>query len=83
MDNKWIHSSKLSAEYEMGVRNFIKFLFERFSNKDKVKCPCLKCCHGSIVDEGTLYEHLICNGVDKSPFYWKQIGVSYVEHIGS
>ncbi|KAL0556379.1 hypothetical protein IC582_004892 [Cucumis melo] len=69
MDRSWMHKSRLSKDYELGVENFINFLF---SNKEdaSIRCPCLKCGNCKKQSRTTIKDHLYVNGMDESYKIW-------------
>ncbi|KAL0544362.1 hypothetical protein IC582_019476 [Cucumis melo] len=69
MDKSWMHKSRLSKEYELGMENFIKF---RFSNTSTsyICCPCLKCGNCEKHSRKGVRDHLYVNGTDESYKIW-------------
>ncbi|XP_020234423.1 uncharacterized protein LOC109814420 [Cajanus cajan] len=74
MDRKWMFVSRLSKEYEDGVKEFRRFAVEHAKDPSRIICPCLKCCHSKVVNADVLEEHLVCNGIDKSYSCWTKHG---------
>ncbi|KAL0533399.1 hypothetical protein IC582_030238 [Cucumis melo] len=69
MDRSWMHKSRLSKDYGLGVENFISFGFS--NTKDaSIRCSCLKC--GNCVKQSrtTIRDHLYVNGIDESYKIW-------------
>nr|KYP34028.1 hypothetical protein KK1_045064 [Cajanus cajan] len=67
-------ASRLSKEYEDGVKEFRRFVVEHAKDPSRIICPCLKCCHSKLVNADVLEEHLVCNGIDKSYSCWTKHG---------
>jgi len=67
-------ASRLSKEYEDGVKEFRRFVVEHAKNPSRIICPCLKCCHSRVVNVDELEAHLVCNGIDKSYSCWTKHG---------
>ncbi|XP_020207858.1 uncharacterized protein LOC109792826 [Cajanus cajan] len=67
-------ASRLSKEYEDGVKEFRRFAVEHAKDPSRIICPCLKCCHSKLVNADVLEEHLVCNGIDKSYSCWTKHG---------
>ena len=42
MDKSWMHKSRVSKDYELGVESFLNFGFSN-TNDGSIRCPCLKC----------------------------------------
>jgi len=74
MDRKWMFVSRLSKEYEDGVKEFQRFAVKHTKNPNRIICPCLKCCHSRVVNVDELGEHLVCNRIDKSYLCWTKHG---------
>ncbi|XP_014516924.1 uncharacterized protein LOC106774413 [Vigna radiata var. radiata] len=81
MDRKWMFASRLSKEYEDGVKEFCRFAVEHAENPSRIICPCLKCCYSRVMSVDELEEHLICNGIDKSYSCWTRHGENRKNHI--
>ena len=58
-------ASRLSKEYEDGVKEFRRCAVEHAKNPNRIICPCFKCCHSRVVNTDELEEHFVCNGIDK------------------
>ncbi|KAL0556194.1 hypothetical protein IC582_004704 [Cucumis melo] len=69
MDKSWMHKSRLSKEYELGVENFIKFGFSNTSTS-YIRCPCLKCGNCEKHNRKDVRDHLYVNGIDESYKIW-------------
>ncbi|KAK9209724.1 hypothetical protein WN944_002092 [Citrus x changshan-huyou] len=63
MDKSWIHESRASPAFKLGVSGFLKFAFENTTNDGRLKCPCKKCSNRYRHDRDTIYGHMICFGV--------------------
>ncbi|KAL0559358.1 hypothetical protein IC582_003967 [Cucumis melo] len=69
MDKSWMHKSRLSKEYELGVEIFIKFGFSNTSIS-YICCPCLKCGNCEKHSRKDVRDHLYVNGIDESYKIW-------------
>ncbi|KAL0560147.1 hypothetical protein IC582_000541 [Cucumis melo] len=69
MDKSWMHKSRLSKEYELGVENFIKFGLSNTSTS-YIRCPCLKCGNCEKHSRKDVRDHLYVNGIDESYKIW-------------
>ncbi|KAL4010655.1 hypothetical protein IC575_027666 [Cucumis melo] len=69
MDKSWMHKSRLSKEYELGVENFIKFGFSNTSTS-YIRCPCLKCGNCEKHSRKGVKDHLYVNGINESYKIW-------------
>ena len=73
MDRDWSNLPHISAEYENGVEEFIKFAqrYEwRSDDEVKFKCPCVNCLNGRKLNAIQVREHLICDGFLRSYTIW-------------
>ena len=70
MDQNWINFVHISDEYERGVEEFIQFVQRNANNSGldgaKIKCSCVNCLNGRILDVKIIREHLLCNGFLRS-----------------
>ena len=65
MDRDWINLPRISAEYENGVEEFIKFMqhYEgRSDDEEKFRCPCVNYLNGRKLNATQVREHIICDG---------------------
>ncbi|KAA0047739.1 transposase [Cucumis melo var. makuwa] len=69
MDKLWMHKSRLSKEYELGVESFINFGFSNTSTS-YIRCPCLKCGNCEKHSRKDVRDHLYVNGIDESYKIW-------------
>ncbi|KAK7346843.1 hypothetical protein VNO80_21366 [Phaseolus coccineus] len=74
MDRSWIHCARISDEYERGVEEFIQFAQRNAINSGrdggKIRCPCVNCLNGRILDVNIMREHLLCDGFLRSYTTW-------------
>jgi hypothetical protein len=40
MDRRWVHGRLFSSEHIDGVRKFMSFVAEKFSDNVEILCPC-------------------------------------------
>jgi len=74
MDRNWIISLRISDEYERGVEEFIQFAQRNANNSGHdgatMRCPCIKCLNGRILDAKIIREHLLYDGFLRSYTTW-------------
>lgn len=71
----WMHAELLSEEYINGARLFIKFAQDSLGKEgDWYCCPCVTCQNGEKSTAESIYEHIICKGIDKSYTVWVHHG---------
>jgi len=65
MDRNWINYVRISDKYERGVKKFIQFAQCNANNSGhdgaKIRCPCVNCLNGRILDVKNIREHLLCD----------------------
>ena len=66
MDRNWINYVCISDEYERGVEEFIQFTQRNANNSGQdgatIRCKCVNCLNGRILDVKIIREHLLCDG---------------------
>lgn len=72
MNRRWMIASRISAEYENGVEEFLRFAQanDRFSVGGKFCCPCVNCLNGIRQTVDVIREHLLCDGILQSYSTW-------------
>ncbi|XXG72497.1 hypothetical protein AAC387_Pa07g1576 [Persea americana] len=66
MDRSWTLESRVSIAYEEGVKRFLDFSFANAISRDMIKCPCKNCSNVYYRSRDEAFEHLICDGFEKS-----------------
>lgn len=56
----------MSIAYEEGVKRFLDFSFANAISRDMIKCPCKNCSNVYYRSRDEAFEHLICDGFEKS-----------------
>lgn len=59
-----------SDDYITGVEGFLKFAYTGKTSKVKIRCPCIKCVNRMLQKKGTVYDHLVCNGMLRGYTIW-------------
>ncbi|XP_056688131.1 uncharacterized protein [Spinacia oleracea] len=65
---------RLNNEYEIGVEYFIKYAFGKTGEKEKIKCPCVKCKNSSFGSPNMVRDHLLTFGIIQSYNFWYHHG---------
>ncbi|XP_039142871.1 uncharacterized protein LOC120280181 isoform X2 [Dioscorea cayenensis subsp. rotundata] len=73
MDKTWMTKSRLSVEYEQGVREFLEFAFSN-TMSNQILCPCRRCVNSVLLTRDEVYEHLIIHGILKLYKNWYEHG---------
>jgi len=65
---------RISDKYERGVEEFIQFAQRNAINSGhdgaKIRCLCVNCLNGRILDVNIMREHLLCDGFLRSYTTW-------------
>ena len=69
-----MYANRLSREYVLGAKEFIKFAVEHVEDPSRIICPCLTCCFLKRISEKDLMDHLVCDGIDPSYVRWTKRG---------
>ncbi|XP_031127651.1 uncharacterized protein LOC116029751 [Ipomoea triloba] len=70
MDKSWMNASRISQEYDNGVKNFINFAKNNLpGSNERLLCPCKKCCNQKRLCVKDVYDDLICHGINPSYIY--------------
>ncbi|XP_031116564.1 uncharacterized protein LOC116020223 [Ipomoea triloba] len=79
MDKSWMNASRISQEYDDGVKNFINFAKNNLpGSNERLLCPCKKCCNQKRLCVKDVYDDLICHGINPSYTKWIWHGESNV-----
>ncbi|CAJ2642138.1 unnamed protein product [Trifolium pratense] len=84
MDRSWMKASRLSAEFERGVIEFIRFAEINLPSpenndeknlppkgKEHFRCPCVLCGNKKLeIHKDKIISHLICNGICQNYTKW-------------
>jgi len=71
MDRNWIKYVHISDEYEKGVEEFIQFAANNSGHDGaKIRCLCVNCLNGTILDVKIMWKHLLCDGFLRSYTTW-------------
>jgi hypothetical protein len=75
MDRSWIYDSALfSPEYLAGVKQFMEFVRGRYSEDEKIKCPCRKCLNQKEKSLYDVHEDIEINGMSRCYNRWVHHG---------
>ena len=66
MNCSWMSKDRRSKDYEEGVESFIEFALSNCTNKNAIRCPCLRCGDLVVHTPQVVREHLFFNGIDQS-----------------
>ena len=84
MDRRWIRGTLFSREYIEGVKEFMKFIQEKFSEDDKIHYPCRKCLNNNYLHQTVANTHLLMYGMESTYTRWIYHGeyfdVDVIEH---
>lgn len=84
MDRRWIHGTLFSREYIEGVKEFMNFIQEKFSEDDKILCPCRKCLNRKYQHQTVANTHILTYGMESTYTRWiyhgEDFDVDVIEH---
>jgi len=69
MDRSWINKLHISDAYERGVEEFIQLAQCNVVNNHngvRIRCPCVNCLNGKILNVSKIRECLLCDGFLKN-----------------
>jgi len=69
MDRSWINTPCITDAYKRGVEEFIRFAQHNAvskHNKVRMRCPCVNCLNGRILNVSKIREHLLSDGFLKN-----------------
>jgi hypothetical protein len=66
MDRRWVHGRFFSSEHIDGVRQFMSFVAEKFSDNVEILCPCSRCLNHKYQCQPVVKKHILMNGMDSS-----------------
>ncbi|XP_031127577.1 uncharacterized protein LOC116029669 [Ipomoea triloba] len=79
MDKSWMNASRISQEYDNGVKNFINFAKNNLpGSNERLLCPYKKCCNQKRLCVKDVYDDLICHVINPSYTKWIWHGESNV-----
>jgi len=73
MDRSWINTPRISDAYEKEVEEFLQFAQHNVvsnHNGVRIRCPCVNCLNGRILNVYEVREHLLCDGFLKNYTTW-------------
>jgi len=74
MNRNWINFVRISDKYERGVEEFIQLVQRNTNNSGhdgaKIRCSCINCLNGRILNVKKNREHLLCDGFLRSYATW-------------
>lgn len=81
MDKSWVNLDRKSDEYRYKLELFLNETFTKSTRKDKIICPCKKCCNRYFYDRNNVGGHVLWHGMD--PLYmtarWTHHGEPYMD----
>ncbi|XP_039855268.1 uncharacterized protein LOC120713350 [Panicum virgatum] len=81
MDRPWVHSKLFSPEHIDGVKEFMSFIREKFSDKVEILCPCGRCLNQKYQCQAIVKKHILINGMDSSYTRWIHHGENSDEDV--
>ena len=76
-----MHSKLFSPEHIDGVKEFMSFIREKFSDKVEILCPCGGCLNQKYQCQAIVKKHILINGMDSSYTRWIHHGENSDEDV--
>ena len=84
MDRRWIHGTLFSREYIEGVKEFMNFIQDKFSEDEKILCPCRNCLNHKHQHQTVVNTHILTYGMESTYTRWiyhgEDFDVDVIEH---
>ncbi|XP_044442192.1 uncharacterized protein [Triticum aestivum] len=84
MDRRWIRGTLFCREYINGVKEFMNLIQEKFSEDDKILCPCRECLNHKYWHQAVVNKHILTNGMETTYTHWIYHGEDFdadvIEH---
>jgi hypothetical protein len=77
MGRTWMHGTLFTHEYINGVKGFMSFINGKFSEDEKILCPCTRCPNQNYQHQAIVEKHILINGMDSAYTQWVQHGECY------
>ena len=81
MDRRWIHGALFTSQYICGVRSFMNFVKERFSESEKILCTCQSCLNYKSLEQDEVERNLLLNGMSSTYTRWIDHGEDRNIHV--
>ena len=81
MDRRWIHGALFTSQYICGVRSFMNFVKERFSESEKILCTCQSCLNYKSLEQDEVERNLLLNGMSSTYTRWIDHGEDKNIHV--
>ena len=76
-----MHSKLFSPEHIDGVKEFMSFIREKFSDKVEILCPCGRRLNQKYQCQAVVKKHILTNGMDSSYTQWFHHGENLDEDV--
>ena len=76
MDRNWVHGRLFSTEHIDGVKQFMSFIEEKFSENVEILWPCGRCLNQKYLCQPVVKKHILMNGMNSIYTQWIHHGES-------
>lgn len=81
---RWVYGTLFTDDYMEGVRQFMQFVKQKFSEDELIPCPCSTCLNLIELHQTIVKKHIIVNGMDSTYTKWIHHGedsdIDVIEH---
>ena len=81
MDRRWIHGALFTPQYICGVRSFMNFVKERFTEDEQILCRCSRYMNHQSLHQNEVERRLLLNGVSSTYSRWINHGEDSDVHV--
>ena len=75
-NKEWMNlvNDRLNEAYQMGVQKFLDYALKKLGAKNKIRCPCMKCCNTNFGTHESVRAHLMIHGISEGYTFWYHHG---------
>ena len=81
MDRRWIYGALFTPQYICGVRSFMNFVRERFTEDEQILCRCSRYMNHQSLHQNEVERRLLLNGVSSTYSRWINHGEDSDVHV--
>ena len=73
---EWMNlvNDRLNEAYQIGVQKFLDYTLKKLGAKNKIRCPCTKCCNTDLGTRESIEAHLMIHGISEGYTFWYHHG---------
>ncbi|XP_052171518.1 uncharacterized protein LOC127787497 [Diospyros lotus] len=76
LSKEWMNlvNDRLNEAYQIGVQKFLDYALKKLGAKNKIRCPCTKCCNTDLGTRESIEAHLMIHGISEGYTFWYHHG---------